>query len=555
VSGKAKTLDALTGLRFIAALAVFVHHITGRFGIAEVKGPMGNLAVSFFFVLSGFILTYVYHDRLKWGGVRKFYFTRWARIWPLHMVCLALLLGFAYNLRVFDQEPERWSMLVANVFLVQSWVPDTGYVFSFNGVSWSISVEMFFYLMFPLFLLGGQKQFWFKYVGLLLLTAGLVVGLTMVSHTNWLPDVNFMRVGHNNPLLRLPEFCTGMAVGFIYLNREKVKSAMTTPRPRSFAFDTFIELITCAAIVGQPMLLRKYRIFGHIKQAEWGGVFPATFLQFTSGCFLFAGVIYVFSKSNGLIARLCSTRAMVFLGEVSFAFYMIHPFVIRMISKKAEFYGELPPVMVGIAVGMLSLAASTVLFKVVEMPSKNGLLSMYDGKWMKGLATVPKAAFDFARTGLCIWTVMLLVVPLIVLNQYKSNVASTSAIQKIVAQTDPLDPRPSGWAISLAWRKRSEFEHARYVHVCDQVGNVVGYGSREEDRFRDANPGDQIVDKFFLSKKIVEGGSTIGIGFHGVGIGMMNVDRGPRSMRNRRLDLIQVEDLPDVLGQRSVQGE
>ena len=77
-------LRSLTGLRFVAAAAVFVSHIQ-YFVFPEVRQlPLGGPAVSFFFVLSGFILTYVYGQKLSRQSVPRFWFTRWARLWPLH---------------------------------------------------------------------------------------------------------------------------------------------------------------------------------------------------------------------------------------------------------------------------------------------------------------------------------------------------------------------------------------------------------------------------------------------------------------------------------------
>ena len=563
MSGKVKTLDALTGLRFIAALAVFIHHVTGHFGIPDAKVALGAPAVSFFFVLSGFILTYVYHDRLKWGGVKKFYFTRWARIWPLHLVCLLLMLGLAHNLRLFSTDPQHWGKLLANLFLVQSWVPESSYVFGFNGVSWSISTEMFFYLMFPLLLLGGQKQFWYKYIGLMLLMVVLVTSLTMLSHTTMFPGVDYVRLGHNTPLLRLPEFCTGMAIGFIYLNREKVKAAMPVAAQRSFTFDTLMEFIVLGGIVAQQMLIRKFTLIQYLKNVEWGGPFLRSFFMFTNCCFIFAAVIYVFSKSNGLISRLCSTRTMVLLGEVSFAFYMIHMLVIRLAMKYAEYYGDLSPILVGVSVGLISLAASIFLFKIVEMPGKNGLLAMYDGNWMKGLATGPKAVLAFSKTRLGFLTVLMAVGPAMLLMQYKSSAAPSSAVTEIVSKTEPqfrgvkfdksvellgydVIPKPGGWEILLVWQKQAEFDHARYVHVLDANGELVGHGPREEDRFREAKIGDKMIDKFYMLEKHLAGGSAIGIGFHQIGVGMMRVKKGPRSMRNRRLNLISPEKFAEL---------
>ena len=98
-----QVLHALTGLRFLAAFAVFAHHVSGRFGIEKERMWLGALGVSFFFVLSGFILTYVYHDKLKRENLAKFYFTRWARIWPLHIATMLMFFILVGGWRYYFQ--------------------------------------------------------------------------------------------------------------------------------------------------------------------------------------------------------------------------------------------------------------------------------------------------------------------------------------------------------------------------------------------------------------------------------------------------------------------
>ena len=173
-------LDALTGLRFVAAFAVFLHHANFRFKVVDYHGPMGAQAVSFFFVLSGFILTYVYHDRLKPENVRKFLFTRWARIWPLHATCFLIYYALAPNESIFG---EFWDPVrkLSHLLLLQSWVPLQRWVLSHNGVAWSISTEMFFYLMFPLLFLGGVRKFWRKYLFIIGLFVLMLVGLKFAA--------------------------------------------------------------------------------------------------------------------------------------------------------------------------------------------------------------------------------------------------------------------------------------------------------------------------------------------------------------------------------------
>lgn len=76
-------LDQLTSLRFFAALMIVIHHSTGLFGIKNISFHIGQ-GVSSFFVLSGFILSYVYPKLENWYEIKKFWKARIARLWPAH---------------------------------------------------------------------------------------------------------------------------------------------------------------------------------------------------------------------------------------------------------------------------------------------------------------------------------------------------------------------------------------------------------------------------------------------------------------------------------------
>jgi len=144
----------LTGLRFLAASAIVLHHLRGSFGFPYIDWPLGN-AVSFFFVLSGFILAHVYGQIEDSAGLQRFWRARFARIWPLHAVT------FAFAWAVLDPgfPAAPW---VANAFLVQSWIPIQEFYFSYNAVSWSISTEVFLYLAFPLLLFRLSRTWHWK---------------------------------------------------------------------------------------------------------------------------------------------------------------------------------------------------------------------------------------------------------------------------------------------------------------------------------------------------------------------------------------------------------
>ena len=136
-------------------------------------GSRSRQGVSFFFVLSGFILTHVYSSRRDigyWGFVRL----RIARLWPVHLVTLLLVVLFVHPASFAgDGLFDRRLTLLANLPMTQSMFPFISYLFSWNSVSWSISTEICFYLCFP-FLLANVERSWLRN---LLISCLLAVGV------------------------------------------------------------------------------------------------------------------------------------------------------------------------------------------------------------------------------------------------------------------------------------------------------------------------------------------------------------------------------------------
>jgi peptidoglycan/LPS O-acetylase OafA/YrhL len=154
------TFDSLTGLRFILALWIAVFHFGDMYDHAGMGSwpimKAGVARVDVFFVLSGFVLTHVYWMRTA----AKFDFAgflqaRFARLFPLHMLALTLLLALvgAAHLMGAAQETQGYGVqgFFANVFLLQAWaIPGSG---KWNFPAWTISAEFTGYLLFPLFLM------------------------------------------------------------------------------------------------------------------------------------------------------------------------------------------------------------------------------------------------------------------------------------------------------------------------------------------------------------------------------------------------------------------
>ena len=151
-------LKPLTSLRFLAAVWVVLYHywpdLKGA-GAAPGLIANGQLGVELFFVLSGFILPHVYLESFGEGGFsyRGFLWARIARIYPLHiatLVAVGLMGGAALALHQTMAHPVlNWASLPANLLMINAWgvVSDSGW----NHPAWSISAEWFAYLIFPVF--------------------------------------------------------------------------------------------------------------------------------------------------------------------------------------------------------------------------------------------------------------------------------------------------------------------------------------------------------------------------------------------------------------------
>ena len=576
-------LGALTGLRFFAAMAVLVGHLIsdpdgdglGRFGLPHHPVVLGGAAVSFFFVLSGFILTYVYKDRLGYKNLFGFYFKRWARIWPLHFVCLIIAI-YATNIPL-DNWPKFWT----NLTLLHSWVPSTAWVFSFNGVSWSISTEMFFYLMFPFFLIGTQRSFWIKFFILWAVVVGAVMGMQALANNPDFANYDFARVAQANPLLRLPEFCTGMAVGFLFFNRigsgktgskTKPKTELKTGSSRSAVLDSIFEFLALGLI---PVFMFSYRHFNVswlIRTAQWGGLPMALWAQYVGTFLVFAIVIYVFARSNGLFARLFGSKWLVFGGEISYAIYMVHFIVIVAMDRLDWSASNHSPWVLGGCVVVISICLACLLYKLVELPSKTFWLGLYNRDFRRAFGSAPAQFFKYFRSPLS-WVALVALGAGIGIAklQYTPVNLSPRGWQVIAQSHQPYvgvefgdvirlrgakaTPTLDGIEIEMVWQKLKPFKRLRFLHLCDSEGNVLDQMRPEKELFENAPLLQPVVESFLIpNSKLNSKIALIGIGFYstetdpetGKVLPMLKASKGLRGLFNFRLNIVGENQMNNI---------
>jgi peptidoglycan/LPS O-acetylase OafA/YrhL len=327
-----KSLEPLTGARFLAALWVVLYHSTKDFGFQMTYRPsepillalwnpivrQGYLAVDFFFLLSGFILAYNYitHDGMLRGGKGAFWIARTARIYPVYLLGIAL--GVVGYLRDSHASASAAITIASHVLLVQSWIPST-LAFDLNPPAWSLAAEALFYALFPLLLplcaRFGRRTLplvagaaWGMYALVLASFALLGHGLGLASSSWLVPIVSF------NPLVRLPEFLVGVAIGLAFVDFRKAAPSLPRTSRRLAASSHDLGIAAVLGALGAVFVLVP-PIAEHIPVANVMAVFAIP---------LFVLLIYLLALQCGLFAWILSLPLVAWLGEISYGIYILH---------------------------------------------------------------------------------------------------------------------------------------------------------------------------------------------------------------------------------------
>ncbi|PQP03267.1 hypothetical protein C5612_15695 [Pseudomonas frederiksbergensis] len=369
-----ENLKALTSLRFFAAAAIVIHHTSWYFGYGARLGKVFplDLGVSFFFVLSGFVLYYAYPSLSSTRDKARFVVSRFARIWPAHVVTLLLTLVFLPHTWVTGpDEPSKALPMVANLFLLQSWVPLPHYFFSLNGVSWSISTELFFYAMFPLLIWNWERTKWAK-LGAAAVMAWACVAWAKASGVPLLGNTNILSIDglvFIFPPARLLEFSIGVLTAWAWLKYRSRFLHLATPAQIAAAL---------LVLLGVPLLAKTIQI------AALQGIISAAAAKWLSESGyapIFAFAIFSMAMSNGALARLLSARPLVLLGEISFSIYLTHQLLMSVlgITRSLPAFGSMPCQLFTYWVIVLTLSFCLWIF--IEKPCRAIIVAKFDQLW------------------------------------------------------------------------------------------------------------------------------------------------------------------------------
>jgi peptidoglycan/LPS O-acetylase OafA/YrhL len=354
VSGERTRLDSLTALRFAAALMVFVLHVyvyVWYAGGDMEQAPFGAVAlrlalagVSFFFLLSGFVLTW---SAREGDTPRSFMRRRLAKIYPNHLVTWVVALA----LLLWAGEQVGLLRALSTLLLVEAWIPLPQVQSGVNPVSWTLACELFFYLCFPYLhraiALIRPERLWYWAVGCLAaiaLVPLLVMAVTPAQPKGGPFQTTLLQtwLTYNFPPVRLLEFVLGILLARIVITGRWY--------PKRFG----------PALVAVPI-----GFFAALQV-----VFPylvTAILLVPLALVLLASAHADTTGSPGL-----RRRSWIRLGDISFAFYMVHVLLITNLHRLLD-----PERDAGVAADIgftalylvVSVLVAWLLYRAVERPA------------------------------------------------------------------------------------------------------------------------------------------------------------------------------------------
>ncbi len=290
----------LQSLRGLFALAVFLHHFP--WGGVSAFAAGGDAGVTFFLMLSGFVMSMSYGNRIK--NYPAYMYARICKIYPLHWLYMLVFIMAVLDLHISERIPAT----IVNMALLQSYVPRESVYFSYNAVAWFLCDMLFCYAVFPLLwraVNSGMKRALWLLASVLCFYA-VICAVVPGSMEVWAVYIC--------PPVRCVDFLLGM---LLWRWCGVSVSCATDVAEKNIAGRTVAELSVLAlgiAAVAAWYHLPEILGLASLWWIPWGAL------------------IAVFSRSGGLVSRLLCRKPLVWLGEISFPFFMVHYIVITVIK-------------------------------------------------------------------------------------------------------------------------------------------------------------------------------------------------------------------------------
>jgi peptidoglycan/LPS O-acetylase OafA/YrhL len=312
-------LKQLTFTRFLAALWVVLFHSGNIFTNLSVIGfvSKGSLGVSYFFVLSGFVMMLAYYNPNKPFFTKVFYLNRIARIYPLYLFAtlLSIILKYFLFSKAFTFSDNLVNILVLQAFFFpfSSTIPE---VF---GLGWSLTTEFVFYALFPVLLqkiylniqITAKKIFFITCI-VWILSVGISSILQNLNTDNNLRFHDFI---FHFPLWHINQFLIGNFFGLLFIQfKDKNLNFPIEKYSDILLLVLFGSLLVALKIL--PFWTNKYSFFPYVINVHNGVL-----------AYLFGAIMLVLSFNKGVVRWLFSQPLLILLGEISYAIYLLQEVV------------------------------------------------------------------------------------------------------------------------------------------------------------------------------------------------------------------------------------
>jgi peptidoglycan/LPS O-acetylase OafA/YrhL len=413
-------IDALTGLRFFAAIFVAISHGSLVFlpyqsypNLMQVIGGLAGPGMAIFFVLSGFVIYYNYADSIRensWPSLSRFFIFRFSRLYPLYVLVLSseyLLGGGGARILAGDYSDlvNKGSEMLRYLTMTQTWTYElkgaSSLVYQFgpvSQVSWSISTEWFFYLAFPLVawalfrIVRARALTLFAIcLGLFFLGASIFILTERKEVADWAVrsygqhaaangiygQDSFLRwVLYFSPYSQIFNFIIGCAIAKLHLQMKDSKPGsgeLVTAAiliPLSLVCLVFVYLKCMTNLLG-PSLRESVYYYLHANSI------------FTP---MIGYIMFACSRYKSWLRSILSWRPFVWGGEASYSIYLLHMLIIPFIARALAWLGPKDIFMGGTRMVILLLVLTVVsrcLYLVFEVPAQRFLRKKlwHDRKW------------------------------------------------------------------------------------------------------------------------------------------------------------------------------
>lgn len=340
-------IETLQSLRFIFFVMIFMSHF-GYDGRPTFDAG-GDCGVSFFFILSGFVMTLAYGEKAasERFSYRRFMVRRMAKLYPLHLLCL--LAFVVINIKSMDAE--ALVRLLPNLLLIQSWLPSADYYFSGNAVSWFLSDILLCYAVFPFVCRAIRRMtpaaLTFTWAAVLMAYSLLLCNVTDAMTNTFI---------YVFPPVRTVDFALGITIWRVAEWTKRHRPDIAENRLAINAAELAVFAALAATLAAHPYVNLQIR----------------TACLFWPVC---AAVILLFAgeRQGGGVAWLLRHKPLIWLGNITFPMFMVHQMAISItliaFLHLSGFIGE-PPYWLALTLCAATTLAGTAIYRMIEVRMK-----------------------------------------------------------------------------------------------------------------------------------------------------------------------------------------